>query len=107
MRLWLPKKGDAAEDNDNAERHRLAIGTQDLIIETVVSGLSKSSKMAQDVELNIIKRLLSGKITSDDTRNRKEEQKQDQGGQKKKDRWVPKRDHPARPVGGTNDGPRP
>ncbi|GJU72088.1 RNA-directed DNA polymerase, eukaryota, reverse transcriptase zinc-binding domain protein [Tanacetum coccineum] len=34
----------------------------------VVSGLSKSSKTAQDAELNIRKRLLSGKIDSDDTR---------------------------------------
>ncbi|GJT46368.1 nuclear RNA polymerase D1B [Tanacetum coccineum] len=39
--------------------------------------------------------------------NRKEEQKQDQGGWKKKEGWVAKRDHPARPVGGPNDGPRP
>nr|GEZ03507.1 nuclear RNA polymerase D1B [Tanacetum cinerariifolium] len=36
--------------------------------------------------------------------NRKEEQKQDQGGCKMKKGWVPKRDHPARPVGGLNDG---
>ncbi|GJY57979.1 DNA-directed RNA polymerase V subunit 1 [Tanacetum coccineum] len=39
--------------------------------------------------------------------NRKDEQKQDQGGWKKKEGWGPKRDHPARPVGGPNDGPRP
>ncbi|GJW85808.1 legumin A [Tanacetum coccineum] len=31
----------------------------------------------------------------------------DQGGWKKKEGWVPKRDHPARPVRGPNDGPRP
>nr|GEY12909.1 legumin A [Tanacetum cinerariifolium] len=37
----------------------------------------------------------------------KEEQKQDQCGWKKKARWVPKRDRPARPVGGPNDEPRP
>ncbi|PWA83620.1 nuclear RNA polymerase D1B [Artemisia annua] len=39
--------------------------------------------------------------------NRKEEQKQDQGGWKKKEGWGPKRDRPFRPVGGPNDGPRP
>ncbi|KAJ9565612.1 hypothetical protein OSB04_001578 [Centaurea solstitialis] len=47
--------------------------------------------------------------------NRKSEQKQDQGGWKKKEGWGPsggggdwknKRDRPARPVGGPNDGPR-
>ncbi|KAL8228775.1 hypothetical protein R6Q57_013675 [Mikania cordata] len=39
--------------------------------------------------------------------NRKAEQKPDQGGGwKKKENWGPKRDRPARPVGGPNDGPR-
>nr|GEV37751.1 nuclear RNA polymerase D1B [Tanacetum cinerariifolium] len=33
--------------------------------------------------------------------------KKDRGGWKKKDGWVPKRDHFARPVGGPNDGRRP
>ncbi|XP_076899712.1 DNA-directed RNA polymerase V subunit 1-like [Bidens hawaiensis] len=40
--------------------------------------------------------------------NRKAEQKPDQGGGwKKKENWGPKRDRPARPVGGPNDAPRP
>ncbi|KAI3824623.1 hypothetical protein L1987_06087 [Smallanthus sonchifolius] len=39
--------------------------------------------------------------------NRKAEQKPDQGGGwRKKENWGPKRDRPARPVGGPNDGPR-
>ncbi|XP_052621483.1 DNA-directed RNA polymerase V subunit 1 [Lactuca sativa] len=41
--------------------------------------------------------------------NRKPEQKPDQGqgGWKKKEGWGPRRDRPARPAGGPNDGPRP
>ncbi|KAI3717238.1 hypothetical protein L1987_68726 [Smallanthus sonchifolius] len=39
--------------------------------------------------------------------NRKADQKPDQGGGwKKKENWGPKRDRPARPFGGPNDGPR-
>nr|XP_043618667.1 DNA-directed RNA polymerase V subunit 1 [Erigeron canadensis] len=38
--------------------------------------------------------------------NKKTDQKPDQGGWKKKEGWGPKRDRPARPVGGPNDGPR-
>ncbi|GKE53151.1 hypothetical protein Tco_1488307, partial [Tanacetum coccineum] len=52
-------------------------------------------------QVNIL--LIKG-VIGDGTRRRK--QKQDQGGWKKKEGWVPKRDHPERPVRGPNDGPR-